>query len=45
MDMVFNLEPLGSLQVKGLTDSLDQRISALEKLKENEISEHMGTTD
>jgi hypothetical protein len=34
-----------SLQVKGLTESLDRRILALEKLKENGTSENVGTTE
>ncbi|XP_062153727.1 uncharacterized protein LOC133861915 [Alnus glutinosa] len=34
-----------SQQVKGLTESLDRRILALEKLKENETSENVGTTE
>ncbi|XP_018822323.1 uncharacterized protein LOC108992271 [Juglans regia] len=34
-----------SEQVKGITESLDRRISALEKLKENETPEHVGPTE
>lgn len=34
-----------SNQVNGLTESLDRRISALEKLKESGTSENVGTTE
>ncbi|XP_023921368.1 uncharacterized protein LOC112032834 [Quercus suber] len=34
-----------SQQVKGLTESLDRRISALEKLKENESSQSVEATE
>jgi hypothetical protein len=46
MDMVFNYDSISlSLQVNGLTESLDRRISALEKLKESGTSENVGTTE
>ncbi|GLT66651.1 hypothetical protein SLA2020_390060 [Shorea laevis] len=34
-----------SQQVNGFTESLDRRILALEKLKENESSKNVGTTE
>ncbi|GMY07605.1 ABC transporter A family protein [Fagus crenata] len=34
-----------SQQVNGLTESLDRRISALEKLKENETSQSVEATE
>ncbi|KAG2701353.1 hypothetical protein I3843_06G037100 [Carya illinoinensis] len=32
-------------QIEGISNSLDRRILALEKFKENEISEPVGTTE